>query len=167
MYYKRFEELPVWIAAIDLAARVLWLTESASLARVRGLKGQLDRAVVSISNNIAEGFDRGTNKDLIRFIHIARGSTAEVRSMLALLNIMKIDLAQASEILELSARTEEISKQLGAWAESLKRSPHKGVVHQTDEVRRRRIEQDRRSQFLDQISQHTDDNIRRAALRQV
>lgn len=47
-------------------------------------RDQICRAAVSISNNEAEGFDRGTNKEFIRFLHIARGSNSEVKSMLYL-----------------------------------------------------------------------------------
>ena len=46
---------------------------------------QLERAVLSVSNNIAEGFERGTTNELLQFIYIARGSAGEVRSMLSLL----------------------------------------------------------------------------------
>jgi four helix bundle protein len=72
MKYQRFEELPVWQAAIDLAVRTYELTGSAEFVRRYSLRDQIERAVVSVSNNVAEGFDRATNPDLIHFLYIAR-----------------------------------------------------------------------------------------------
>ena len=85
MKYRRFEELPIWNAAVELALRVYKLTEDRGFLRQRSLRDQLERAAVSISNNIAEGFERGTTQELLSFLYIARGSAGEVRSMLSLI----------------------------------------------------------------------------------
>ncbi len=74
MTYERFEQLPVWQAAIDLAAEVYALTEKPAFERRYSLRDQIERAAVSISNNIAEGFERGTKQELLTFLYIARGS---------------------------------------------------------------------------------------------
>ena len=58
MKYKRFEDLPVWNAAIELAVAIYALTAKAEFAPHHGLRDQLERASVSVSNNIAEGFER-------------------------------------------------------------------------------------------------------------
>ena len=84
MKYERFEQLPVWQAAIELARRIYRLTKRPPLRRERNLRDQIERAAVSISNNIAEGFERGTTEELLTFLYIARGSAAKVRSMLCL-----------------------------------------------------------------------------------
>ena len=85
MTYGRFEELPVWQAAIKLAVEIYALTANDAFKGQRSLRDQIERASVSISNNIAEGFKRGTNNELLAFLYIARGSAGEVRSMLCLL----------------------------------------------------------------------------------
>jgi four helix bundle protein len=85
MTYKRFEDLPVWKEAIKLAEKVYALTQDSAFERQRSLREQLERAAASVSNNIAEGFERGTTQELLTFIYIARGSAAEVRSMLFLM----------------------------------------------------------------------------------
>jgi four helix bundle protein len=72
MKYERFEQLPVWQGAIQLARRTYELTKRPPLRRERSLRDQLERAVVSISNNIAEGFERGTTQELLSFLYIAR-----------------------------------------------------------------------------------------------
>ena len=85
MKYERFEDLPVWKDAIELAVQIYGLTEDEAFKVKASLRDQLERAAVSVSNNIAEGFERGTTQELITFLYIARGSAGEVRSMLHLL----------------------------------------------------------------------------------
>jgi four helix bundle protein len=82
--YGRFEQLPVWNAAIDLAERIFLLTDDQNFRRKGDLANQLERAALSISNNVAEGFERGTTAELLTFLYYARGSAGEVRSMLHL-----------------------------------------------------------------------------------
>ena len=82
MKYERFEDLPVWKSAIDLARRIYVLTRDRFFAQAGDLRSQLRRAALSVSNNIAEGFERGSTSELIAFLYIARGSAGEVRSML-------------------------------------------------------------------------------------
>ena len=84
MTYQRFEDVPVWQKATHLYEATEELLENRSVHATRGFKDQLDRAALSVSNNIAEGFERGTTKELLAFIYIARGSAGEVRSMLCL-----------------------------------------------------------------------------------
>ncbi|HEY0349088.1 MAG TPA: four helix bundle protein [Pyrinomonadaceae bacterium] len=85
MRYHRFEDLPVWNSAIELAVQVYALTDRVQFRRRRSLRDQLERAAVSVSNNIAEDFERGTNNELLSFLYFARGSAGEVRSMLCLM----------------------------------------------------------------------------------
>ncbi|MFZ5569203.1 MAG: four helix bundle protein [Thermodesulfobacteriota bacterium] len=82
MTYARFEEVPVWQDALRLAEGVYDLTEKCGWPGSRSLRDQIERAALSVSNNIAEGFERGTTKELLAFLYIARGSAGEVRSML-------------------------------------------------------------------------------------
>jgi hypothetical protein len=67
MKYSTFEELPVWKAAIQFALRVFEFTNKAEFRGLGDTKNQLEQAALSISNNVAEGFERGTTKDLINF----------------------------------------------------------------------------------------------------
>src|SRR5689334_6350932 len=81
--YKNFEELPAWQEAKKLYNKVLDLLEEPGVPLTSGFRNQLDRAALSVSNNIAEGFERVTTNDLNAFLSIARGSSGEVRSMMA------------------------------------------------------------------------------------
>lgn len=60
MKYRRFEELPVWRDAIEVAVKIYGLTAQSQFTGQYSLRDQIERAAVSISNNIAEGFERGT-----------------------------------------------------------------------------------------------------------
>lgn len=68
MTYERFEQLPVWQAAIKLGQQIYALTKAAPFRRQHSLRNQLERAV-SVSNNIAEGFERGTTQELLTFLY--------------------------------------------------------------------------------------------------
>ncbi len=81
--YQRFEELPVWPEAARLYNLVLDLLEEPDRPLSPGFRNQLERAALSVSNNIAEGFERVTTNELLSFLAIARGSSGEVRSMIA------------------------------------------------------------------------------------
>lgn len=82
MKYSTFEELPVWQASTRFALNVFEFTSKNDFRGLGDTKNQLERASLSISNNIAEGFERGTTNELINFLYIARGSAGESRSML-------------------------------------------------------------------------------------
>jgi len=84
MKYSRFEDLPVWQAAVEFAIKVFEFTNKADFCSLGDTKGQLERAVLSISNNIAEGYERGTTAETIYFLYISRGSAGESRSILRL-----------------------------------------------------------------------------------
>ncbi|MGA3326513.1 MAG: four helix bundle protein [Terriglobia bacterium] len=156
MKYQRFEHLPVWQAAIDLAVQTYEMTEAPEFRRRYSLKDQIERAAVSVSNNIAEGFDRGTNPELLTFLYIARGSTGEVRSMLCMLEKMAAFRNLESGIGNLKQQTESISKQLGGWIQAILNSGMKGQRYVTDKLRtndQRKIERDEFLKKLERIRQ--------------
>ena len=80
--FKTFEEINDWQNARVLVKDVYALTRCGDFCKDYGLKDQIQRAAVSICSNIAEGFERRGNKELINFLWIAKGSAAEVCSQL-------------------------------------------------------------------------------------
>ena len=101
----KFEDLIAWKKGQDLAVDIYRAFEH---SRDYGFKDQIQRAAVSVSNNIAEGFDRGSNKEFIRFLYISIASCSEVKSMLHLssrLNHLNIDQSN-----QLIIKTEEVSR---------------------------------------------------------
>src|SRR5262245_28095390 len=150
MQYRRFEDLPVWQEAAELARLIYEFTELEPFRRHPGLRDQLERAGLSISNNIAEGFERGTTNELLAFLYIARGSAGEVRSMLTVLAHWKKFSDFKSQIANLINKSERISKQLYGWIESLKKSDI--GTHRLDEKARNRYANKKdREQFLEEL----------------
>ena len=110
--YQRFEDLPVWREAIVLAERVEDFIDAAKDRITWSKRDQIDRASLSVSNNIAEGFERGTTNELLAFLYIARGSAGEVRSMLCFFERRPKLRDFISEISNLKSTAESCSRQL-------------------------------------------------------
>jgi len=151
MKYRRFEELPVWQDASELARRVYQFTSIQPLSRHSGLRDQLERAALSVSNNIAEGFERGSTSELLAFLYIARGSAGEVRSMLQVIVGWKAVADFKSQISDLKGRCENISRQLYGWIDKLKNSEISGKSHIDDKARTRYAGKKEREEFLAEL----------------
>jgi four helix bundle protein len=114
MVITKFEEIIAWqkakILTIDIY-RVLWYCRDYSF------RDQLRRAVISIMNNIAEGFERHTNKEFINFLYIAKGSSAEVRSMLY--TALELNYIKQDKFNEWYSLTLEISRLISGLIKTL------------------------------------------------
>ena len=132
MKYERFEDLPVWQAAIDLAKRIYDLTRDRFFSQTGDLCSQLRRAALSVSNNIAEGFERGSTAELLAFLYIARGSCGETRSMLLFTEHFDEAAHLKSQISDLKSLAESCSRQIRGWTNNLQNSDIKGQRHLND-----------------------------------
>ena len=114
MKINRFEEIIAWQKAKELTIVIYRLFNG---SRDFGFRDQIQRASVSIMNNIAEGFERKGNKEFMKFLFIAKGSCAEVRSM----SYLALDLKyiSQSQLNDLQSRTEEISRLLSGFIKAL------------------------------------------------
>lgn len=115
MAYKSFEELDVWKLGCRLAVRIYEVLKD---CRDYGLKDQMTRSAVSISSNIAEGAERDSKQEFIRFLHISKGSAAELRTQVYIakqIGIIKNDLEK-----ELVDELKKISSMLHALIKSIK-----------------------------------------------
>lgn len=111
--------MEVYQKALSFSVKVYQLSvDNPQIAKDYGLKDQLQRAALSISNNIAEGFERETKKELIRFLYFSKGSAGECRNIF---NFLKL-LNSINEESFNSHRNEvlEISRQLGSYIKYLK-----------------------------------------------
>jgi four helix bundle protein len=161
--YKQFEDLPVWNDAIRLAKSIIDLSAAGTFRRVAGYRDQIERAVVSVSNNIAEGFERGTINELIAYLFIAKGSVGEVRSMLHLLERLEDAPELTADLAKIKALSVSVSRQLGGWIDSLRSSGIEGF-RTLDEQARERREQERRAKvFLETMRQVQADALRRGS----
>ena len=77
-----FRKLQVWLKAKDLAVKVYQLTKNESIAKDFGFKDQIQRASISIPSNVAEGDELGTDKQSVRHDYIAKGSSAELQTLI-------------------------------------------------------------------------------------
>jgi four helix bundle protein len=115
MAYSSFEELEVWQKACALAVRVYEVLER---SRDFGLKDQMTRSAVSIASNISEGAERGSTPDFIRFLHMSKGSAAELRTQVYI--ACRIRLIPESTQKELTGELKSISKMVQGLIRSLK-----------------------------------------------
>jgi four helix bundle protein len=152
MTYQRFEDLPVWNDAIALAEGCEDFIQAAKDRITWSKRDQLDRASLSVSNNIAEGFERGTTNELLNFLYIARGSAGEVRSMLNFFSRRPALQDFKSQISNLKSQAESCSKQLRKWAESLQNSDIKGQRHLNNAERTRHEQRKKADAFLEKLN---------------
>jgi four helix bundle protein len=136
--YERFEELPVWQEAARLYHAVLDLVEAHGTLLSPGFRSQLDRAALSVSNNIAEGFERSTTAELQSFLAIARGSAGEVRSMMAVVQGRPRLRPAAGELAGIRALAESCARQLTGWSGAIEKLPFEGRRHLPARERGRR-----------------------------
>ncbi len=118
MAYQSYENLQVWETSVDLSIRIYEVMRE---CRDYGFKDQICRSAVSIPSNIAEGMERHSTKETIHFLHIAKGSCAELRTQLLI--AFKIEYLDASDFESLKHIAESISRMLHGLIKSLKPNP--------------------------------------------
>lgn len=113
MKIQKFEDLPVWKESICLTKEIYILTSKGKFSKDFGLRDQIRRAVVSISSNIVEGFEKSNNNELIRFLRISKGSTGEVRNQLFI--ALEIEYLTKNEFDEMNIKFDSLGKQIGSF----------------------------------------------------
>ncbi|MGB9883620.1 MAG: four helix bundle protein [Microgenomates group bacterium] len=114
MKIKKIEDIFVWNKAKELTIKIY---KSIKSVRDFSFKDQIQRAAVSIMNNIAEGYERGGNKELKHFLFVAKGSCGELRSMLHL--ALELNYISKDEFNSLYNLSLEISKMLSGFIKTL------------------------------------------------
>lgn len=110
---ERFEEIKAWQLSRDLVLSVYQASGKGPFATDYALRDQIRRASVSVMSNIAEGFERESDKELKRFLYMAKGSAGEVRSQL----FVALDLGYLTtdQFADLRTKAEEASKALSGF----------------------------------------------------
>jgi four helix bundle protein len=129
--YDHFQDLPAWQAAARLYNVVLDLVENHGALFTPGFRGQLDRAALSVSNNIAEGFDRVTTGELVTFLGYARGSASEVKSMVLVVRPRPALRPANRQLHEIEELADSCIRQLSAWTTQIEEGPVQGKRHLT------------------------------------
>lgn len=121
---RTFEEIEAWQISRELVREVYRVSREGMFAKDFGLQNQIRRAAVSIMSNIAEGFERGGNKEFLSFLSISKGSCGEVRSQLYVaFDQGYVDNAQFESMLHACIR---VSVMLQAFITALRNSDFKG-----------------------------------------
>ena len=123
---EQFEDLGVWQDARELVKDIYATSKQRDFYRDLGLREQIRRAAASVMSNIAEGFERGTRKEFIQFLSIAKGSVGEARSQLYIaLDQQYLDERRFNE---LKAQAILLSRRIATFIAYLERYPHSSRV---------------------------------------
>ena len=114
----RFEDLECWQRARSLAVELYMISNSGELGKDFGLRDQIRRAAVSIASNIAEGKERETIAEFIRYLYIAKGSAGELKTQLLI--AQDIGYLDQMSSKELRLKIESVSAMIGALIKTLK-----------------------------------------------
>ncbi len=106
-----YRDLVLWQKSRSLATEAYRLCMTTSFERHRGLSDQIMRSAISIPSNIAEGDERGTNKDALRFLLIARGSLAELETQLSIAE--NLGIIPQPTVGQIAAQLDEVARLLG------------------------------------------------------
>lgn len=117
--YEKFEDLPIWKLAKDLGVKIYQITKEDKFRRDYSLVDQIRRASISVSSNIAEGFERGSKREFIKFLYIAKGSLGEMRSQLQI--AFELGYVNKENLKTLLSQAHDLSNQLGAFIASIKK----------------------------------------------
>jgi four helix bundle protein len=124
MTYATFEDLPIWQKARELALFVFEITSKEPFCNDFKFRDQIRASSGSVMDNIAEGFERGGNKEFVQFLYIAKGSCGETRSQ----SYRAFDFRYITqEVLdELIRKTKELSMEISSFSQYLRNSGMKG-----------------------------------------
>lgn len=119
-----FEDLVAWQKSRILVRNIFELTEASPIAQRYGLRDQLQRAAVSVMSNVAEGFERGSRAEFHHMLLIAKGSCAEVRSLLVV--ALDAGFINVDRYTALNAQAQEVSRIIGGLRVSVSRQRDAG-----------------------------------------
>ena len=113
MKITKFEDLKIWKLSLKITKRIYNLTFQGKFSKDFGLRDQIRRAIISVSSNIVEGFEKNNNNEFIRYLRIAKGSTGEVRNQLYI--ALAVGYITKSEFENLNKELIDLSNQIGSF----------------------------------------------------
>lgn len=122
--FERFEDIKAWQLARELCKQINELTQYAAFSKDFKLVGQIKGSSGSVMDNIAEGFERGGNKEFVQFLSISKGSAGEVKSQLY--RVLDNKYITPEEFDKTYKEADEISKMIGGLMTYLNKSVIKG-----------------------------------------
>ena len=113
MKFKKFEELPIWKLALKITKIIYDLTAKGKFSKDFNLRDQIRKAIISVSSNIVEGFEKNNNNEFIRYLKITKGSVGEVRNQLYI--ALSINYITTKEFEETNKMLEDLANQIGGF----------------------------------------------------
>jgi four helix bundle protein len=111
MKITRFEDLKIWQIALKITKEIYEITNKKEFSKDFSLRDQIRRAIISVSSNIVEGFEKNNNNEFIRFLIIAKGSIGEVRNQLYI--ALAVKYIDQDEFDKLNNELIELENQVG------------------------------------------------------
>jgi len=115
----KFEDLKIWQLALKITKEIYDVTSKTEFSRDFSLKDQIRRAIISVSSNIVEGFEKNNNNEFIRFLKIAKGSIGEVRNQLYI--ALAVNYIKKEEFENLNNELIELANQVGRFISYLQK----------------------------------------------
>jgi four helix bundle protein len=113
MKIKKFEDLPIWQLALKVTKEIYELTNKKEFSKDFSLRNQIQGAIISVSSNIVEGFEKNNNNEFIRFLKIAKGSVGEVRNQLYI--ALAVNYINEQEFDKINKELEDLANQIGGF----------------------------------------------------
>jgi len=115
----KFEDLKIWQLALKITREIYDITSKKEFSRDFSLKEQIRRAIISVSSNIVEGFEKNNNNEFIRFLKIAKGSIGEVRNQLYI--ALAVNYITQDEFNKLNEQLINLANQVGKFISYLQK----------------------------------------------
>ena len=119
MKINKFEDLNIWKLSLKITKEIYDITSKKDFSRDFGLRDQIRRAIISVSSNIVEGFEKNNNNEFIRFLKIAKGSAGETRNQLYI--ALSVNYMTKQEFQRINKDLENLAKQIGGFIVYLER----------------------------------------------
>jgi len=117
MKINKFEDLEIWKLSLKITRDVYDLTSKGGFSKDFGLRDQIRRAIISVSSNIVEGFEKNNNNEFIRFLKIAKGSVGETRNQLYI--ALGVNYITKEEFDKTNNNLEVLAGQIGGFIQYL------------------------------------------------
>ncbi len=117
MTINDFKKLPIWQESLRNTKIIYDISSTKEFSRDFGLRDQIRRAIVSVSSNIVEGFEKNNNNEFIRYLRIAKGSLGEVRNQLEIAKI--VEYITEEEMNKIDQELINLSSQIGGFIKYL------------------------------------------------
>ena len=120
MKIKKFEDLKIWQLALKITKEIYDISAKKEFSKDFALRDQIRRAIISVSSNIVEGFEKNNSNEFIRFLKIAKGSIGEVRNQLYI--ALAVNYITHKEFDELNNKLIDLANQVGKFISYLEKN---------------------------------------------